>query len=595
MRLLRGTVLAAIALAVMVGSFLYWATPPKEPAEVLFVGGHILTMADPPVVRALWVKDGRIEALGTEEDVREAAGSGVKVIDLDGAALMPGLIEPHTHPLATALLGTAIDVSGFTHDSRADAMRALREGADGFVPQPWIVAFGWDPVMVPDLEPPSLAELDALSPDKPLFVLTQMAHEAYANSAALRAAGVTRDTPDPPGASFGRDENGDLDGLIHEVNAIDRMVNAMPPVPTAVAELLLRWQYASYADAGYTTIGVLGPVGRADDPIAMMRRLADDPHVPVRAVVYGLPTQLDSAVPPSASTNARFILRGVKFWMDGSPYTGGAAFEDPYENTELVRERLQLPPDHRGTLNYEPEAFAEVFERFHRAEYAIAVHAQGERAIERVLDAAQDVLARHPREDHRHRLEHNALISTEQLQRTKELGFELSFFVDHIYYYGEQLPDLVGERVARYMPLGAAFRAGHQPTIHTDNPATPIGPFRAMRTAMLRVPRSGGEPLGPDERITIDQALQTMTINAARQLGVEDARGSLEAGKVADLVILSKSPLNTPPEAFGEIEVLQTWIDGQPIDTRKMSRPNLDIATRALRQVANQKRLEPRK
>jgi len=588
MRLLRAIALAAILLAVLVGSFLYWARPAEAPSELVFVGGDIITMAEPPVVRALWIKDGRIQALGTEEEVRAAAGSDVRVIDLDGATLMPGLIEPHTHPLATALLGTAIDVSGFAHDSRAEAVRALREGADGFVPQPWIVAFGWDPVMVPDLAPPTLAELDALSPDKPLFVLTQMAHEAYANSAALRAAGVTRDTPDPPGGSFGRDENGDLDGAIHEVNAIERMVNAMPAVPTAVAELLLRWQYASYAAAGYTTIGVLGAVGRAEDPIAMMRGLADDPHVPVRTVVYGLPTQLDSAVPPAVSPNTRFAVRGVKFWMDGSPYTGGAAFEDPYENSELVLERLHLPPDHLGALNYEPEAFTEAFERFHRAGYQIAVHTQGERAIERVLDAGEDVLARHPRDDHRHRLEHNALISAEQIQRAKDLGFELSFFVDHIYYYGDQLPDLVGERVERYMPVGTALRAGHQATFHTDNPATPIGPFRAMRTAMLRVPRRGGEPLGPGERITVEQALQAMTTHAAHQLGVDDDRGSLEVGKAADLLLLSASPLKTPPEAFGEIAVLQTWIDGQPVDTRKASRPNLDIASRALRQLAHE-------
>lgn len=135
MKLLRGTVLAAIVLAVLAGSFLFWAKPAEGPSDLLFVGGDIITMADPPVVHALWIGDGRIQALGTEEETRGAAGPDVKVIDLDGTALMPGLIEPHTHPLATALLGTAIGVSGFTHDSRADAMHALREGADGVTPQ----------------------------------------------------------------------------------------------------------------------------------------------------------------------------------------------------------------------------------------------------------------------------------------------------------------------------------------------------------------------------------------------------------------------------------------------------------------------------
>jgi predicted amidohydrolase YtcJ len=183
-------------------------------------------------------------------------------------------------------------------------------------------------------------------------------------------------------------------------------------------------------------------------------------------------------------------------------------------------------------------------------------------------------------------LEHNALITTEQIERAKALGFELSFFPDHIYYYGDRLAELVGSRVERYMPVGTAFREGHRATIHSDNPMTPIGPLRVMRTAILRVPRKGGKPMAPSERLTVDQALRAMTTNAAWQLGVEEHRGSLEQGKAADLVVLSRNPMKTPPAQFGDIEVLGTWIDGQPVDTRKASRPNLSIALRALQQMA---------
>ena len=144
---------------------------------------------------------------------------------------MPGFIEPHTHPLASALLGSAIDVSGFTHDSRAEIMETLREAMDGFLPQPWIIAFGWDPIMIRGLEPPTLAELDELSPDKPFVILTQAMHEAFANSAALREAGITRDTPDPPGGAFGRDRDGELTGAVLEVNAINYLLRALPALP----------------------------------------------------------------------------------------------------------------------------------------------------------------------------------------------------------------------------------------------------------------------------------------------------------------------------------------------------------------------------
>ncbi|MEM8608491.1 MAG: amidohydrolase [Myxococcota bacterium] len=563
----------------------WWSTPASVPTSVLFVGGTVLTMSDPPIASAMWIKGGRIRAVGSEAEVRSVADPNSHEVDLEGATLMPGLIEPHTHPLATAMLGSAIDVSGFTYDTPAQVREALEEGIQGFSPQPWIVAFGWDPVMMPDLEPPTLEELDALSPQKPLVVLTQMMHEAYANSAALAAAGITASTPDPPGAYFGRDENGQLNGVIHEVAALDRVVNAMPTVPPAVTELLLRWQYGRYAEAGYTTIGVLGPVGRAEDPVGMMRRLGNDPGIPIKTVVYALPDQLEGMAPPEDPNHASMILRGVKFWMDGSPYTGGAAFDEPYEDSALVRERLHLSADHMAPLNHEADAFNDLVRHFHEDGYQVAVHTQGERAVERALDAIEHAVEQTPREGHGHRLEHNALIRADQIERAKLLGVELGFFVDHIYYYGHQLPSLVGARVERYMPVGTAFNAGLEPTIHSDNPATPIGPFRAMRTAMLRTPRKAHASLGESESIDREQALAALTTNAARQLGVAGDRGSLDVGKAADFVVLDRNPLQTEPRDFAEIEVLGTWVGGQPVDTRRGSKPNLRLATRALGQL----------
>lgn len=585
MRALRILGILLVALAAIALLLLRWAAPDTAPRELVFTGGDVVTMSEPPVVEAVWIKDGRIERLGAAEEVRAAAGEEVRVVDLEGATLMPGFIEPHTHPLATALLGTAIDVSGFRHESRAEVMETLREAMDGFLPQPWVIAFGWDPIMMPDLDPPTLAELDALSPDKPFVILTQMGHEAFANSAALRESGITRDTPDPPGAAFGRDRNGGLTGAVLEVNAINHLLRALPTLPPALTELILRWKLADYARGGFTTIGVLGTVGRAEDPVGLLRALAEDPRVPVRSVVYALPAQLDPGSKPDRDHDARFELRGVKFWMDGSPYTGGAAFAEPYEDTELTRKRLHLAPGHMGPLNYGLQAFTEELGRFHEAGHHVAVHTQGERAVDLVLDAAESVLRAHPWPDHRHRLEHNALITRAQIQRAKTLGFELSFFTDHVYYYGDRLPELIGARVERYMPAGTAFAEGHRATVHSDNPMTPIGPLRVMQTAIRRVPRKGGEPMAPSERLTVDQALRAMTTNAAWQLGIEEHRGSLDPGKAADLVVLSRNPLETPPEQWSEIEVLGTWLDGQPVDTRKASRPNLAIGLRALWQM----------
>lgn len=586
MAVLRIFGIATLAVTAGAVLFLRWAEPETAPRELLFMGGEIVTMADPPVVEAMWIKDGRIERLGSAEDLRAAAGPDARRIDLEGATLMPGFVEPHTHPLATALLGSAIDVSGFHHDSRAEIMETLQDAMDGFQPQPWIIAFGWDPIMLPGLEPPTLQELDALSADKPLLILTQAMHEAFVNSAALRASGITDDTPDPPGGSFGRNDDGSLNGSVLEVNAINTLLRAVPALPPALIKLILRWKLADYAREGFTTIGVLGVVGRAENPLGLLRDLGSDPQLPVRTVVYGLPEQIELESKPEERHDGRFELRGVKFWMDGSPYTGGAALAEPYEDSELTREQLHLAPGHMGPLNYEAEAFTEELRRHHRAGYHVAVHTQGERAVQLALDAMATVLQEEPWPAHRHRLEHNALITREQIQRAKALGVELSFFPGHIYYYGDRLAELVGARVERYMPVGTAFREGHRATIHSDNPMTPIGPLRVMRSSVLRTPRKGGPALGPGEALSIEEALQAMTTHAAWQLGVEAQRGSLEPGKAADLVLLSANPLRTNPENLEEIEVLGTWIDGQPIDIRELSRPNLRIGLRVLQQVA---------
>lgn len=573
----------AIGLTVVVA--LQWAAPDQASSSLVFHGGPIVTMSSVGVVEAIWIREGRIERVGDVSEVMSAAGQDAERVDLDGATLMPGFIEPHTHPLASAMLGAAIDVSGFTHGSRDELMETLREATHGFNPQPWIVAFGWDPIMLRGLTPPTLRELDDLSPDKPFVVLTQAMHEAFANSAALAAAGISRQTPDPPGGSFGRDADGNLTGAVLEVNAIDYLLRALPPSPRGVTELILRWQLAEYAREGFTTIGVLGMVGRAQDPLGMLRELSTDPRVPVRSVVYALPDDVESGETPYGNVEDPFILRGVKLWVDGSPYTGGAAFADPYADTQLTRDVMHLRPGHMGPLNYDLGELSELFLRFHEAGYRLAFHTQGERAIDLVLAAAESTLEAHPWPDHRHRLEHNALITTEQIRSAKSLGFELSFFTEHIYYYGDRLPEIVGERTERYMPVGTAFREGHRATVHSDNPMTPVGPLRVIRNAVLRSSRKGGEPLGPSESLTVEQALEAMTINAAWQLGIEGHRGSLEPRKSADLVVLSRNPLETPVEELDDIEVLGTWIDGQPVDTRMASLPNLRIGVRALREL----------
>lgn len=567
--------MTGLAVILFTGGVLWSLSGPRHPPSEIIIKADIITMAPHlPRAEAIHIVDGQIRRVGSIDDLLAIAPPQTAVIEMNDTVITPGLIEPHTHPDAAAVLATTIDVSGFRNASRAECMDALAQGAKKFSPAPWTIAFGWDPVMVEDLDPPTLAELDAISPDRPLVVLTQMMHDAYANSAALAAAGISHSTPDPVGGEFVRDNNGELTGTVREVPAINRLLAAMPPPPAGSAELLLALQYGRYARAGYTTLGALGPASNLEDPIGLMQRLALDPEIPVRTVVYALPAQLDEdRLPPSGD---RFRLRGVKFWMDGSPYAGGAAWAEPYENSALVVDRLHLGRDHFPALNYDAAAFRALFLEHHRRGRHIAVHVQGERAIDRVLDAVAFAQREFPRPEARHRLEHNALITEGQLERARELGVTVSFFIDHIRFYGDRLPEIVGsERTQRYMPVASALRVGHRVSLHSDNPATPLDAMRVLQTAVERRTRGRNAVVGADQRISAEQALRAMTIDAAWQLGLEDEVGSIEPGKRADLTMLSGNPLETAPERIGEIEILSTWIDGRPADSRSWRRGNL--------------------
>ena len=544
-------------------------TTPLFAVDLIFFGGDILTMDDnQPVVEAIAVEDGRITAIGTKENIIKLRTWRTKIVNLQGKTLMPGLIEAHCHPIATAVLSQVVNISGFTYNSRAEIMATISAAVEKASPGKWVLAFGWDPVLVKDLRNPTLAELDSISTEVPIFILTQMMHQAFVNNAVYKTAKITRNTPDPPGGgSFMKDVDGNLNGVIYEFSALQKILKKMPKTPQGTAELLLNLQYAQYAKAGYTSIAALGPVNIAGYPLNFMASLSRNADVPVRSFVYPLKKQLDRSAWPSGYGNDHFRIKGVKLYMDGSPYTGGAAFAEPYLNTEVTLKRMKLQPNHRGKVNYSEASLLQTLTKYHNAGYQIAIHAQGEIAIQMILNAFTEIMENYPRPDHRHRLEHNALITKNQIIQAQKLGLTLSFFMDHVYYYGEQLPQIVGpDRAARFMPLGSAFAVGHRASIHTDNPATPVDPFRVISTAVTRKTKDRGDILGPTERVTINDALKAVTINAAWQLFEDDQRGSITVGKAADFVLLSHNPLRIQPENIKNISALCTWIDGIKIN-----------------------------
>lgn len=563
--------LGALALLILLAAgFTLLARSPNTPQSALFYNGTVRTASAPALTEALYMRDGEIIAVGDLQSVEALAPRGVRRIDLEGGALTPGLIEPHTHPLATGLLGQAINLSGPYEDGRSEVMRRLEQGLARGGPSPWVIGFGWDPVLLGAIEPPSLAELDALSPDQPLVILTQMMHEAFANTAAFEAAGISADTPDPEHGYFERDAQGGLTGRIVEVEAITQLMAGIPAPSDAALEFLLADAYAAYARAGYTTIGITGLVGRASDPLAILSAVAAAPRPALNTVLYLLPEQAPTgyALFDGADQDALTRVSGLKLWLDGSPFVGGAATQEPYADTPFNAEVLGLPPGWRGPLALSRDAALDHALRAQSEGRQLAFHAQGERAVDLALDVIATAQATHPRAELHHRLEHLALATPEQIDRAAALGVSMGFFPDHIGYYGHRLEAMFGpERAGRYMPIRDALESGAVVTIHGDHPASSIDAARVMTVPVTRQTASGAL-LG--DAIAAEDAFAMMTIEAARQLDLHTFTGSLDVGKRADLVWFDRDPV-AALEAGDAFTARQTWIAGRPVDQRPWS------------------------
>ena len=256
---------------------------------------------------------------------------------------------------------------------------------------------------------------------------------------------------------------------------------------------------------------------------------------------------------------------GIKIWVDGSPWIGNIDLSFPYLDTDATR-IIGVTPGSCGCANYTHEQLAEIVEAYFPRGWQMACHVQGDAGVDTILDVYEVVLRRHPRSDHRLRLEHVGAIRPEQLQRAHDLGVTCSIFVDQIHYWGDVIVDgLFGpERGDRWMPCGSAVKTGMRISLHNDPPVTPEEPLRNISVAVTRTAPSG-RVLGPEERLTVDQAIRAQTIDAAWQLFCDDVVGSLEVGKYADMVLLSADPRAVSAEEIAGLEVRATFLAGRQV------------------------------
>ena len=535
--------------------------------DVLFLASavHPMTGADPgsAPADALAVTRGRVAAVGPRHELLTRRTAATEVIDLGRGVVLPGLVEPHTHPDLCAQVYAWVDVSGFTHRTAASVEATLREAVATTPDGEWIFAFGLDFLLTAGLDGFDRHRLDAISDRHPIFVMIQSMHTAYVNSMALDRAGVDDRTPDPAGGGhYDRDDDGRPTGRMEEAPTMPPFLRFVDESPTAV-EARLRQQYQRYRDVGITAIGVAG-LFTSRDLTPTSFRVASDPTSPIRTTTY-LRHNRAADLPRYRDLGERHRVPGVKLWYDGSPYTGTMLLDEPYLDTNLCCCVLGIPAGSTGRANFAPEELGETLAELAAGGWQVLTHAQGDRGCREILDLYADALHHAPSLDLRWRLEHCALITGDDLQRAAHLGVAPSFHMNHVLHYGPELRDQIlgPERADRLMPMADALACGHRPSLHADSPMYPPGPLTLARTAATRLTRHG-DTVGPGQAVTVEAAIRAVTLDAAWQLGLDGEIGSLEVGKRADFTVLDADPFAVAPSDLDRIEVRGTWLDGRP-------------------------------
>ncbi|WP_299781128.1 amidohydrolase [uncultured Roseobacter sp.] len=515
--------------------------------STLYFNGLILSMdAQDSNPEAVLTEGETIVAVGREADLRAQMPEGTELVDLQGQTMIPAFIDPHGHfpdsgfidlfrvNLSSPPLGTCVDME--------TALRRLRDRAETTPKGEWIMGVAFDNTAIAEARMPTRMELDSASCDHPIWVIHASGHNGVANSMALERQGITAATPDPLGGRFDRDpETGALTGLIEGISAMGPLGDT-----TFLIDESQFWHGFAASRDEYLSHGVTYGQNAWANAELLCRfdgfPADKDPGFDLTILpIAELEPDLSQGPDAMADLeNPHFTLGPRKLFSDGAFQLQTAFLREEYH-------RPIAPDTPRGVPYAAAEHLTAEVRKLHDLGFQIHCHCNGDAGSDLFLDAVEAAQSANPRTDHRHTIIHGQVLHEDQFERMARLGVTVSFFSAHIYYWGDRHRDtfLGPDRAARLSAAASALRHGIRFTLHNDASVTPTRPIHLAHCAVNRLTATG-DMLGEDQKISVLSALRAQTIDAAWQVFQEGRRGSIEAGKLADMTILSRSPLKDP-------------------------------------------------
>ena len=543
------------------------------PADTIYFGGTILTMAgaQPQTVDALVVKNGHITLAGSRAAAMQQAGSHTRQIDLQGKTLLPGFVDGHSHFSGVGLQAVSANLLP-PPDGKVGSIAELQQVMRDFIASsPTIKEYGvasgfnYDDSQLQEQRSPNVAELDAISSTLPLIVMHQSGHLAVFNSAALAKAGITAATPDPRGGVIRRKPGSQEPNGVLEENAFFGSVFTVLPAFTPAQGLeQLEKAQDIYAANGFTTV----QDGRSDpNAVAQLEAASKAGKLKLDVVSYAdlemnEKALLSGALKPSLAYQKHLRIGGVKLTYDGSPQGKTAWFSKPYFQPPEGQ-----PASYAGYPAFEDEAQAQrLVNMAYAHHWQLLVHTNGDAAVDQLIRTVGKASAAYPGKDRRTTLIHGQYVRADQVPEIKRLDIFPSLYPMHTFYWGDWHRDSVAgpERAENISPTGWLMDQHMEFSIHSDAPVTFPNSMRILDSAVNRSTRSG-RVLGPAQRLPVYAALQAMTIWPARQHFEGRTKGSLEAGKLADLIVLDANPLSTPADKLMDIHVVETIKAGKTV------------------------------